>query len=219
MAKTYKNALVDFTTTDNTTVYTVPDETTAIINGFFLCNDSASNATVDFTILDSSSNVFYLYKTVTVLAYAESQALAQPLVLAQKEIIKIEVSNANRITAFGSILEISGGLTANLYLGPKKSLTTTGQTILYTVPDARTAIVNSIRVCEMAGNTPTITTVVNDGTSDFGLNLGTIIANGATEFLGRGLVLEQDHSIRMTSTVANSIDSFISLLEIDPSGG
>jgi len=219
MAKTYKNALVDFTTTDNTTVYTVPDETTSIINGFLLQNETASSTTVDVTLLDSSSNVFYLFKGGTVAAYTEYHLLSQPLVLAQKEIIKIQVTNADRATAILSILEISGGLTANIYLGPKKSLTTTGQTTLYTVPDARTAVVNSIILCEMAGNTPTVTTVINDGTSDFHFNIGAMSANETADLLTRGLVLEQDHSIRITSTVSNSVDTVISLLEIDPSGG
>lgn len=211
--------MVDFTTTDNTTVYTVPDATTAIINGFFLENESASSSTADVTMLDSSSNVFYLYKGATAAAYTEYQLVTQPLTLAQNEIIKIQVANADRITSILSILEISGGSTTNAYLSAKTSLTTTAQTTLYTVPSERTAIVNSIVRCEMAGNTPTVTTVVNDGTSDFHLNIGTMSANGTTELLGRGLVLEQGHSIRMTSTVSNSVDTVISLLEINSAGG
>ena len=42
MANIYKNAKVDFTTTDVTTVYTVPSNSRAIIKGILVSDDSGS---------------------------------------------------------------------------------------------------------------------------------------------------------------------------------
>ena len=44
MANVYKNASVDLTTTDKTTVYTCPSETTAIIKSIRVTEDSGNDA-------------------------------------------------------------------------------------------------------------------------------------------------------------------------------
>ena len=219
MTQTYKRSFTDFTTTGNTTLYTVPSTRTAIINGFIFTNDSASSTTVDVTLTDADSNVFYIYKSATVAAYAEHQIINNPLIVKEGEIIKAQMANANRIHGLISICELSARGVSNTYTSALKSLTTTDQTPIYTVPDEKFAILDSILVCEIAGNTPTLTTVFNDGTSDFNLNLGTLTANLTSDFLTRGQALQSGDSLRMTSTVADSIDTVVSLLEITPTGG
>ena len=219
MTQTYKRSFTDFTTTDNTTLYTVPSTRTAIINGFLLTNDSASSTTVDVTLTDADSNVFYIYKSATVAAYAEHQIINNPLIVKEGEIIKAQMANANRVHGLISICELSARGVSNTYTNALKSLTTTDQTPIYTVPDEKFAILDSILVCEIAGNTPTLTTVFNDGTSDFNLNLGTMTANLTSDLLTRGQALQSGDSLRMTSTVADSIDTVVSLLEITPTGG
>jgi len=219
MTQTYKRSFTDFTTTGNTTLYTVPSTRTAIINGFLLTNDSASSTTVDVTLTDADSNVFYIYKSATVAAYAEHQIINNPLIVKEGEIIKAQMANANRIHGLVSICELSARGVSNTYTNALKSLTTTDQTPIYTVPDEKFAILDSILVCEIAGNTPTLTTVFNDGTSDFNLNVGTMTANLTSDLLTRGQALQSGDSLRMTSTVADSIDTVVSLLEITPTGG
>ena len=219
MTQTYKRSFTDFTTTGNTTLYTVPSTRTAIINGFIFTNDSASSTTADVTITDADSNVFYIYKNSTVGAYLEIQSISNPIILKENEILKAQVANANRLHALVSICELSARGVSNTYTNALKSLTTTDQTPIYTVPNEKFAILDSIMVCEIAGNTPTLTTVYNDGTSDFNLNLGTLTANLTSDLLTRGQALQSGDSLRMTSTVADSIDTVVSLLEITPTGG
>ena len=43
MANTYKNASADLTSTDKTTVYTCPSETTAIVKSIRVTEDSGNN--------------------------------------------------------------------------------------------------------------------------------------------------------------------------------
>ena len=63
MANVYKNIKVDLTSTDTTTVYTVPSETTALIRSIRVSNDDTSNAcTLTLTLTNTSSAVFSLEK-------------------------------------------------------------------------------------------------------------------------------------------------------------
>ena len=55
MANSYVNSGKDLDSTDLTVVYTCPSDTTAVIKSIHLCNDSASDATVDITWTDNSN--------------------------------------------------------------------------------------------------------------------------------------------------------------------
>ena len=57
MANIYKNAKIDFTTTDNTTVYTAPSNSRAIINNILISEDSGNADSISVTLTDASSNV------------------------------------------------------------------------------------------------------------------------------------------------------------------
>jgi hypothetical protein len=107
MANVYTNYKVDLTTTDITTLYTVPDATTAIIKSIVVNDDSASGSTITVTITDSSAAVFSIAAAQTVTAATLLELISQPLVAKQNEIIKVTAGNANRLHVVLSVLEIS----------------------------------------------------------------------------------------------------------------
>ena len=51
MANVYKNYKIDLTTNAETTLYTVPSETTSILRSIRVCNDDSNNAcTLNMTV-------------------------------------------------------------------------------------------------------------------------------------------------------------------------
>ena len=63
MANIYRNAKVDFTNTDNTTVYTSPSNSRAIVKSILVSDDSGSGDSINVTLTDASAAVFSLFKT------------------------------------------------------------------------------------------------------------------------------------------------------------
>jgi hypothetical protein len=106
MANTFLNAKSDLTTTDLTTVYTVPSATTAIIKSILVSDDSGSGTTIDVTLVDASSNIFSLFKAKAVGANTTVELLTQPLVLEESEILKAQAADANELHVVASILEV-----------------------------------------------------------------------------------------------------------------
>ena len=107
---------------------------------------------------------------------------------------------------------------ANSFVNKKVDLTTTSVTILYTVPDAATAIVKSILVSEDSGNADTITVTITD-TSDAVFSLfktKAIAANATTELLTAPLVLQQNEVLKVTAATANRLHVVLSALESKP---
>ena len=106
MANTFLNAKSDLTTTNLTTVYTVPSATTAIIKSILISDDSGSGTTIDVTLVDASSNIFSLFKAKAVGANTTVELLTQPLVLEESEILKAQAADANELHVVASILEV-----------------------------------------------------------------------------------------------------------------
>ena len=107
---------------------------------------------------------------------------------------------------------------ANSFVNKKVDLTTTSVTILYTVPDAATAIIKSILVSEDSGNADTITVTITD-TSDAVFSLfktKAISANATTELLTAPLVLQQNEVLKVTAATANRLHVVLSALESKP---
>ena len=75
MANIYKNAKVDLTTTDNTTVYTVPSDSRAIIKSILVSEDAGSGTTVTFTITDAAAAVFNLFKDKSIASTATTDTV------------------------------------------------------------------------------------------------------------------------------------------------
>jgi hypothetical protein len=107
MANNYKNAKLDLTTTNITTLYTAPAATQAIFKSILVSNDSGSDDTITLTITDSASAIFSVYKLEEVGAVSSKELLSQPLVVMESEILKVTAATAGRLHVVASYLEIS----------------------------------------------------------------------------------------------------------------
>ena len=106
MANNYLSKKIDLTTTNITTLYTVPAETTGVIKSILVSNDSASQDTITVTITNGSS-VFSVYKLESVDALSTKELLLQPLIVEETEIIKVTAATANRLHVILSVLEMT----------------------------------------------------------------------------------------------------------------
>ena len=107
MANVYKNELVDLTTTDNTTVYTTPSDSRAIIKSIIVSEDAGSGTTVTFTVTNAASAVFNLFKDKSIGSKATTELLTHPLILQENEVLKAQAADANELHIIASILEIN----------------------------------------------------------------------------------------------------------------
>ena len=105
MANSFVNKKVDLTTTSVTILYTVPDAATAIVKSILVSEDSGNADTITVTITDTSDAVFSLFKTKAISANATTELLTAPLVLQQKEVLKVTAATANRLHVVLSALE------------------------------------------------------------------------------------------------------------------
>ena len=106
MANSFINKKVDLTTTDLTTLYTVPTARTAVVKSLLVSNDSGSSCNIDITLVDSSSAIFSLFKTKAVDTNTTTELLSQPLIVQEGEALKVQASDANELHVVASILEI-----------------------------------------------------------------------------------------------------------------
>tara|TARA_R100001224_G_C3930303_1_gene118516 strand:+ start:203 stop:532 length:330 start_codon:yes stop_codon:yes gene_type:complete len=109
MAIVYKNAKIDLTTTNATTVLTAPAATSCIFKSLMVSNDSSSEDTITLTITDSASAVFSLYKNESVGALSTEELLSGPLVLQENEILKATAATADRLHVVASYMEATNG--------------------------------------------------------------------------------------------------------------
>ena len=107
MANIYKNSKIDFTATTNTTVYTVPSDSRAIIKSILVSEDAGSGTTVTFTITNAASAVFNLFKDKSIASKATTELLTHPLILEENEVLKAQAADANELHIIASILEIN----------------------------------------------------------------------------------------------------------------
>jgi len=95
MANSFINKKADLTTTDLTTLYTVPSFKTAVVKSILVSEDAGSGA-----------NIFSLFKSKAISSNATTELLTQPLVMEASEILKVQASDANELHVVASILEI-----------------------------------------------------------------------------------------------------------------
>ena len=107
MANIYKNAKVDFTTTDNTTVYTAPAGSRAIIKNMIVSEDSNNADSISITLSNASGAVFNIFKDKAISAKATVELITQPIILQESEILKAQVATADRLHIIVSLLEIN----------------------------------------------------------------------------------------------------------------
>jgi len=106
LANTFVNKKVDLTTTNATTLYTVPSATTAIIKSIIVSEDSGNADTLTVTITDTADAVFSIFKTKTISANATVELLTAPLVMEESEVLKVTAATANRLHVVLSSLEV-----------------------------------------------------------------------------------------------------------------
>ena len=106
MANKYINKAFSLTTTDPTTIYTVPAETVAIVKVVQGFNDTASAVTVTMAFTDTSATTAYDIGYVSSSTVEQFSLLTDDLlVLEESDILKLTSSAANQITGVASILE------------------------------------------------------------------------------------------------------------------
>jgi len=107
MPNNYKNAKVDLTTTNVTTLYTCPAATTSLVKSILASEDSGNADTITVTITDADAAVFSLFKVKAVAANTTVELLTAPLVVQENEILKVTAATANRLHVVASFLEVS----------------------------------------------------------------------------------------------------------------
>jgi len=103
------NAKVDLTTTDLTTLFTVPsdaDFNAAVISSILVAEDSGNADTITVTLV-SGSDTFVLFKVKAVGANTTVELLTRDLILQSGEILKVQAATANRLHVVASIQELS----------------------------------------------------------------------------------------------------------------
>ena len=103
------NAKLDLTTTDLTTLFTVPsdaDFNAAVVNSILVAEDSGNADTITVT-LTNGSDVFSLFKVKAVGANTTVELLTKDLILQSGEVLKVQAATANRLHVVASIQELS----------------------------------------------------------------------------------------------------------------
>ena len=103
------NAKVDLTTTDLTTLFTVPsdaDFNAAVVNSILVSEDSGNADTITVQLV-SGSDTFSLFKVKAVGANTTVELLTKDLILQSGEILKVQAATANRLHVVASIQELS----------------------------------------------------------------------------------------------------------------
>ena len=103
------NAKVDLTTTDLTTLFTVPsdaDFNAAVVSSILVAEDSGNADTITVTLV-SGSDTFVLFKVKAVGANTTVELLTRDLILQSGEILKVQAATANRLHVVASIQELS----------------------------------------------------------------------------------------------------------------
>ena len=216
----YTNRMGKLANTNNTSIYTVPDQKMAIINSGRIANTDASNATtVTIQFLDSDDTAFTFYQEYSVAAGAEVYVFERPFFLDEKEEIKLEASASNDIEYIFSIVEVDQGVN-NKYLNKMHDHDSTGKITLYTVPDDRTALIMNFTSVNYSASTPTGAGVfANAAGTEFQIDSGTMAAKTSYNHLVRTQVLQEKETIKFTAGTADQVNTLISVLEMSKAGG
>ena len=107
MANIYTNVKAYFTTSGNTSIFTVPAATTAIVKSFIVSNDSGSADTIEIQIVDTSDGIFNLFKSQNIAANTTVDLLTNPLILTENEQIKVQATTADRLHVILSMLQLN----------------------------------------------------------------------------------------------------------------
>ena len=105
---------------------------------------------------------------------------------------------------------------ANIYRNQKLSLTSTADTVLYTVPSNSRAIVKSILIAEDAAGSATVkVTLVNASSTVFVIdNLVSLSANENKQVISEPLIMEESEILKVQAA-SGAVDVVASVLEIN----
>tara|TARA_R100001460_G_scaffold31577_1_gene62165 strand:+ start:4261 stop:4653 length:393 start_codon:yes stop_codon:yes gene_type:complete len=105
-----KNEKVDLTTTNATTLYTVPTEAdfnASVVSSLLVSNDSGSADTITVTLVTTAPATFSLFKVTAVTANTTVELLTKDLVLNEGEVLKVQAATADRLHVVASIQEFA----------------------------------------------------------------------------------------------------------------
>ena len=103
------NAKVDLTTTDLTTLFTVPSDAyfnAAVVNSILVAEDSGNADTITVQLVNGS-DTFVLFNVKAVGANTTVELLTRDLILQSGEVLKVQAATANRLHVVASIQELS----------------------------------------------------------------------------------------------------------------
>ena len=106
MANSFINKKVYLTTTDLTTLYTVPSFKSSVIKSLLVSEDAGSGTTITITLVNASGSIFNLFKDKAIASKATTELLTQPLIMEESEVLKVQAADANELHVIASILEI-----------------------------------------------------------------------------------------------------------------
>ena len=106
MANIYKNAGINLTTTNLTTIYTVPANRTTIIKNIQISNEHSSNNLVEVFVTDSSASATYEIFHESMASDSTTNAALAPIILESGDALKIKAGTANVVEGIVSYLEI-----------------------------------------------------------------------------------------------------------------
>jgi hypothetical protein len=118
LANVFKSAMVDITTTDLTTIITVPTAnpgatppvmpTTDVVKSLLVCNDSGSTTLVDVEVVRGAAT-FEVFKAKSIATNTTTELLEQPLVLQESDVLKVQANAANQVHIIASFMEVTKG--------------------------------------------------------------------------------------------------------------
>ena len=106
MANIYKNEKTSLTTTDLTTLYTVPSNSRAIVKSLLVAEDNAGAAVVKVTLVDAAAAVFVVDNNVSLSANENKQVISEPLIMEESEVLKVQAASG-AVDVVASVLEIN----------------------------------------------------------------------------------------------------------------
>ncbi len=106
MSNTYKSTFFSLTTTNQTTVYTVPTGVKALVRTI-QCTNHTANTTVEVFVTDTSASTTYEIAEINMAAATPENFAKGTIVLDTGDLLKITAATANRITGTIAVLEIS----------------------------------------------------------------------------------------------------------------
>ena len=107
MANIYKNAMFDLTTTNKTTVYTVPTDRTALIKSIQITNIHSGTVEVEaFTTDSSDSGAEHEVAHISLGSKTVDNLVKGTMVLESGDTLKVKAASANNIAGIVSYVEI-----------------------------------------------------------------------------------------------------------------